>query len=69
MNNPSFFTSLLQVVMLNEAYTRVEYRLEREGFDNVPALIRYYVGNRKPVSQVGLVRFFTSKPLLWKQLL
>ncbi|XP_068176053.1 breast cancer anti-estrogen resistance protein 3 isoform X2 [Antennarius striatus] len=41
-----------KVVMLNEAYTRVEYRLEREGFDNVPALIRYYVGNRKPVSQV-----------------
>lgn len=38
--------------MLNEAYTRVEYQLEREGFDNVPALIRYYVGNRKPVSQV-----------------
>lgn len=44
---------VLQVVMLNEAYSRVEYRLEREGFDSVPALIRYYVGNRKPVSQVG----------------
>ncbi|KAM3619482.1 uncharacterized protein V6R79_009060 [Siganus canaliculatus] len=41
-----------RVVMLNEAYTRVEYRLEREGFDSVPALVRYYVGNRKPVSQV-----------------
>uniref|UniRef100_A0A8D3DV04 Breast cancer anti-estrogen resistance protein 3 n=1 Tax=Scophthalmus maximus TaxID=52904 RepID=A0A8D3DV04_SCOMX len=41
-----------KVVMLNEAYSRVEYRLEREGFDNVPALIRFYVGNRKPVSQV-----------------
>lgn len=47
--------------MLNEAYTRVEYRLEREGFDSVPALVRYYVGNRKPVSQVGLVDLF-----LWK---
>ncbi|XP_076010609.1 breast cancer anti-estrogen resistance protein 3 isoform X2 [Genypterus blacodes] len=42
-----------KVVMLNEAYSRVEYRLEREGFDSVPALIRYYVGNRKPVSQAG----------------
>ncbi|XP_077391706.1 breast cancer anti-estrogen resistance protein 3 isoform X2 [Festucalex cinctus] len=41
-----------KVVMLNEAYSRVEYRVEREGFDSVPALIRYYVGNRKPVSQV-----------------
>ncbi|CAJ1061181.1 breast cancer anti-estrogen resistance protein 3 isoform X1 [Xyrichtys novacula] len=41
-----------KVVMLNEAYSRVEYRIDREGFDSVPALIRYYVGNRKPVSQV-----------------
>ncbi|XP_054458345.1 breast cancer anti-estrogen resistance protein 3 [Anoplopoma fimbria] len=41
-----------KVVMLNEAYSRVEYQLDREGFDNVPALIRYYVGNRKSVSQV-----------------
>ncbi|KAK7889834.1 hypothetical protein WMY93_025394 [Mugilogobius chulae] len=41
-----------KVVMLNEAYSRVEYRLDKEGFDSVPALIRYYVGNRKPLSQV-----------------
>lgn len=41
-----------KVVMLNEAYSRVEYRLDKEGFDSVPALVRYYVGNRKPVSQV-----------------
>ncbi|KAM6921331.1 breast cancer anti-estrogen resistance protein 3 isoform 1-T1 [Xenentodon cancila] len=41
-----------KVVMMNEAYSRVEYQLEREGFDSIPALIRYYVGNRKPVSQV-----------------
>ncbi|XP_055020499.1 breast cancer anti-estrogen resistance protein 3 isoform X2 [Boleophthalmus pectinirostris] len=41
-----------KVVMLNEAYSRVEYRLDKEGFDSVPALIRYYVGNRKPVAQV-----------------
>lgn len=54
--------------MLNEAYSRVEYRLEREGFDTVPALVRYYVGNRKPVSQVGLVNFllFTHKLFLIK---
>uniref|UniRef100_A0A668A2A9 BCAR3 adaptor protein, NSP family member n=1 Tax=Myripristis murdjan TaxID=586833 RepID=A0A668A2A9_9TELE len=41
-----------KVITLNEAYSRVEYRLEREGFDSVPALVRYYVGNRKSVSQV-----------------
>lgn len=43
------------MVTLNEAYTRVEFRLDREGFDNVPALIRYYVGNRKPVSPVSVI--------------
>uniref|UniRef100_A0A8C4E8F7 Breast cancer anti-estrogen resistance protein 3 n=1 Tax=Dicentrarchus labrax TaxID=13489 RepID=A0A8C4E8F7_DICLA len=51
-NTAQHFKINKKVVMLNEAYSRVEYRLEREGFDSVPALIRYYVGNRKPVSQV-----------------
>lgn len=55
-----FLHCLLQVVKLNDAYIKVEYRLEREGFDNVPALIRYYVGNRKPVSHVGLLVFCIS---------
>uniref|UniRef100_A0A3Q2P846 BCAR3 adaptor protein, NSP family member n=1 Tax=Fundulus heteroclitus TaxID=8078 RepID=A0A3Q2P846_FUNHE len=48
---------VVQVVILNEAYSRVEYRLDKEGFDSVPALVRYYVGNRKPVSQVGAIIF------------
>ncbi|KAK1897690.1 Breast cancer anti-estrogen resistance protein 3 like [Dissostichus eleginoides] len=51
-NSAQHFKINKKVVMLNEAYSRVEYRLEREGFDNIPALIRYYVGNRKSVSQV-----------------
>ncbi|CAN9500796.1 unnamed protein product [Ophioblennius macclurei] len=51
-NSARHFKINKKVVMLNEAYSRVEYRVEREGFDSVPALIRYYVGNRKPVSQV-----------------
>uniref|UniRef100_A0A3Q3VT70 Uncharacterized protein n=1 Tax=Mola mola TaxID=94237 RepID=A0A3Q3VT70_MOLML len=51
-NTAQHFKINKKVVILNEAYTRVEYRLEREAFDSVPALIRYYVGNRKPVSQV-----------------
>ncbi|KAM9848778.1 breast cancer anti-estrogen resistance protein 3 isoform 2-T2 [Aulostomus maculatus] len=51
-NAAQHFKIYKKVVILNEAYSRVEYRLEREGFDSVPALIRYYVGNRKPVSQV-----------------
>uniref|UniRef100_A0A3Q4IB46 BCAR3 adaptor protein, NSP family member n=1 Tax=Neolamprologus brichardi TaxID=32507 RepID=A0A3Q4IB46_NEOBR len=51
-NTAQHFKINKKVVMLNEAYSRVEYRLDREGFDSIPALIRYYVGNRKPVSQV-----------------
>lgn len=41
-----------KIVKLHESYSRVEYILDKEGFDSVPALIRYYVGNRIPVSQV-----------------
>ncbi|CAH2311563.1 breast cancer anti-estrogen resistance 3 isoform X1 [Pelobates cultripes] len=39
------------VIRLNEAYSRIQYQFEHESFDNVPALVRFYVGNRKPVSQ------------------
>ncbi|KAM3915439.1 breast cancer anti-estrogen resistance protein 3 isoform 2-T2 [Leptodactylus fuscus] len=39
------------VIRLNEAYSRIQYQFEHESFDNIPALVRYYVGNRKPVSQ------------------
>lgn len=40
------------VVVMNEAYSRVQYLFEKEGFDSIPALVRYYVGNRQPVSEV-----------------
>ncbi|XP_062412273.1 breast cancer anti-estrogen resistance protein 3 homolog isoform X1 [Sardina pilchardus] len=51
-NSPQHFKISKRVVALNEAYSRVEYLLEAEGFDSVPALVRYYVGNRRPVSEV-----------------
>ncbi|XP_014903082.1 breast cancer anti-estrogen resistance protein 3 isoform X2 [Poecilia latipinna] len=51
-NAAQHFKISKKVVILNEAYSRVEYLLDKEGFDSVPALIRFYVGNRKPVSQV-----------------
>uniref|UniRef100_A0A3B3BZQ7 BCAR3 adaptor protein, NSP family member n=1 Tax=Oryzias melastigma TaxID=30732 RepID=A0A3B3BZQ7_ORYME len=51
-NAPQHFKVNKKVVMLNEAYSKVEYRLDKDGFDSVPSLIRFYVGNRKPVSQV-----------------
>lgn len=40
------------VVAINEAYSRVQYFFEKDGFDSIPALIHYYVGNRAPVSEV-----------------
>ncbi|KAM4640563.1 breast cancer anti-estrogen resistance protein 3 isoform 2-T2 [Discoglossus pictus] len=46
------------IIRFNEAYCRIQYQFEHESFDNVPALVRYYVGNRKPVSlQSGSIIF------------
>ncbi|XP_069593728.1 breast cancer anti-estrogen resistance protein 3 isoform X1 [Ranitomeya imitator] len=46
------------LIRLNEAYSRIQYQFEHDSFDNVPALVRYYVGNRKPVSlQSGAIIF------------
>uniref|UniRef100_A0A671NWM4 BCAR3 adaptor protein, NSP family member n=1 Tax=Sinocyclocheilus anshuiensis TaxID=1608454 RepID=A0A671NWM4_9TELE len=51
-NTPQHFKINKRVVAMNEAYSRVQYLFEKEGFDSVPALVRYYVGNREPVSEV-----------------
>lgn len=51
-NTPQHFKINKRVVAMNEAYSRIQYLFEKEGFDSVPALVRYYVGNREPVSEV-----------------
>ncbi|XP_026125150.1 breast cancer anti-estrogen resistance protein 3 isoform X1 [Carassius auratus] len=51
-NTPQHFKINKRVVAMNEAYSRVQYLFEKEGFDSIPALVRYYVGNREPVSEV-----------------
>uniref|UniRef100_A0A673ZGG3 BCAR3 adaptor protein, NSP family member n=1 Tax=Salmo trutta TaxID=8032 RepID=A0A673ZGG3_SALTR len=57
-NSPQHFKINKKVVAMNEAYSRVQYLFEKEGFDSVPALVRYYVGNRKPVTEaVGAIIF------------
>ncbi|KAI1904787.1 hypothetical protein AGOR_G00009280 [Albula goreensis] len=38
-------------VLVKTNESRVQYLLERESFDSVPALVRYYVSNRRTVSQ------------------
>ncbi|NXH39316.1 BCAR3 protein, partial [Dicaeum eximium] len=57
-NTPQHFKINKTVLRLNEAYCRVQYQLELESFDTVPGLVRYYVGNRTPVSkQSGAIIF------------
>ncbi|XP_072421767.1 SH2 domain-containing protein 3C-like isoform X2 [Chiloscyllium punctatum] len=50
-NEPLHFKINKVMIKPNETYTRIQYLFERESFDNIPALVRFYVGNRKPVSE------------------
>ncbi|XP_067846047.1 breast cancer anti-estrogen resistance protein 3 isoform X2 [Heptranchias perlo] len=57
-NTPHHFKINKVIVRLNEGYSRLQYQFERESFDSIPALVRCYVGNRKPVfEQVGAIIF------------
>ncbi|NXP53479.1 BCAR3 protein, partial [Heliornis fulica] len=57
-NTSQHFKINRTVLRLNEAYCRVQYQFELESFDNIPGLVRYYVGNRTPVSkQSGAIIF------------
>ncbi|XP_078082462.1 SH2 domain-containing protein 3C-like isoform X2 [Mustelus asterias] len=50
-NEPLHFKINKVMIKPNETYTRIQYLFERESFDNIPALVRFYIGNRKPVSE------------------
>ncbi|NXO51321.1 BCAR3 protein, partial [Aramus guarauna] len=57
-NTSQHFKINRTVLRLNEAYCRVQYQFELESFDNIPGLVRYYVGNRTPISkQSGAIIF------------
>ncbi|NXT58171.1 BCAR3 protein, partial [Pluvianellus socialis] len=57
-NTPQHFKINRTVLRLNEAYCRVQYQFELESFDSIPGLVRYYVGNRTPISkQSGAIIF------------
>ncbi|XP_041338987.1 breast cancer anti-estrogen resistance protein 3 isoform X1 [Pyrgilauda ruficollis] len=57
-NTPQHFKVNKTVLRLNEAYCRVQYQFELESFDTIPGLVRYYVGNRTPISkQSGAIIF------------
>ncbi|XP_048395956.2 breast cancer anti-estrogen resistance protein 3 isoform X2 [Stegostoma tigrinum] len=57
-NTPHHFKINRVVVRLNEGYSRLQYQFEQDSFDSIPALVRCYVGNRKPIfEQVGAIIF------------
>ncbi|XP_067997390.1 breast cancer anti-estrogen resistance protein 3 isoform X3 [Melanerpes formicivorus] len=57
-NTSQHFKINRTVIRLNEAYCRVQYQFELESFDSIPGLVRYYVGNRAPISkQSGAIIF------------
>ncbi|XP_027549977.1 breast cancer anti-estrogen resistance protein 3 isoform X1 [Neopelma chrysocephalum] len=57
-NTSQHFKINKTVLRLNEAYCRVQYQFELESFDSIPGLVRYYVGNRAPISkQSGAIIF------------
>ncbi|KAG7219212.1 hypothetical protein INR49_019272 [Caranx melampygus] len=39
------------VVQSSETYTRIQYSLEGEAFDSIPALVHFYVGSRAALSR------------------
>ncbi|XP_032906645.1 breast cancer anti-estrogen resistance protein 3-like [Amblyraja radiata] len=50
-HEPIHFKIISVVLRRKESYTRVLYQFEQESFDNLPALVRFYVGNRRPISE------------------
>lgn len=50
-NEPLHFKINKATVKSSDGHSRVQYLFEQESFDNVPALVRFYVGNRKAISE------------------
>lgn len=50
-NEPLHFKINKATAKPGEGHARVQYLFEQESFDNVPALVRFYVGNRKAISE------------------
>ncbi|XP_029353783.1 breast cancer anti-estrogen resistance protein 3 isoform X2 [Echeneis naucrates] len=52
-NGPMHFKIIRVVLRPKEGYSRELFQFEEDRFDNVPALIRFYVGDRRPISQAS----------------
>ncbi|XP_066436666.1 SH2 domain-containing protein 3C isoform X2 [Eleutherodactylus coqui] len=49
-NEPLHFKIDKVMVKTSDSYTRIQYLFEQESYDNIPALVRLYVGSRRAVS-------------------
>ncbi|XP_047434567.1 breast cancer anti-estrogen resistance protein 3 homolog isoform X2 [Mugil cephalus] len=52
-NGPMHFKVIRVVLRPKKGYSRELFQFEEDRFDNVPALIRFYVGGRRPISQAS----------------
>ncbi|TFJ97046.1 ankyrin repeat domain-containing protein 23 [Platysternon megacephalum] len=50
---PLHFKIIRVVLRRRQGYSRTLFQFEQDQFDNVPALVRFYVGNRTPVSETS----------------
>ncbi|XP_073697729.1 breast cancer anti-estrogen resistance protein 3 homolog isoform X1 [Garra rufa] len=57
-NQPMHFKIIRIVLRPKQGYTRELFQFENEQFDNIPALIRFHVGGRRPISHsTGVIIF------------
>ncbi|XP_062243814.1 breast cancer anti-estrogen resistance protein 3 homolog isoform X1 [Platichthys flesus] len=52
-NGPMHFKIIRVVLRPKQGHARELFQFEEDRFDNVPALIRFYVGGRRPISQAS----------------
>ncbi|KAM7010277.1 breast cancer anti-estrogen resistance protein 3 homolog isoform 2-T2 [Tautogolabrus adspersus] len=52
-NGPMHFKIIRVILRPKKGYSRELFQFEEDRFDNVPALIRFYVGDRRPISQAS----------------
>ncbi|XP_038568829.1 breast cancer anti-estrogen resistance protein 3 homolog isoform X3 [Micropterus salmoides] len=50
---PMHFKIIRVILRPKKGYSRELFQFEEDRFDNVPALIRFYVGGRRPISQAS----------------
>uniref|UniRef100_A0A3B3QJW6 SH2 domain containing 3A n=1 Tax=Paramormyrops kingsleyae TaxID=1676925 RepID=A0A3B3QJW6_9TELE len=52
-NEPMHFKIIRVVLRPKEGYSRVLFQFEQDRFDNIPALVRFHVGGRRPISEAS----------------